>query len=669
GGIAIVTVNFCIDTVLPYFVFDYVPEVTNKTNLTLTGNSEPYSKIICGTNYTYARNDGKFALEVQLAEGTNIRNVTSVDAAGNTYLREIRIHVDTRPPILHVQPLPKYSITREITVSGHAENGAIVTVNDANAELFSGDFSLIVHLNEGLNKIVVSATDAAGNRNSAYFQVIYDPKPPFLTVVAESTIVRDNFVNISGRTEIGAKVTVKGENIEVEPDGSFKTAVGGLDPGINSFIVRAEDEAGNVREINIKVFRDSVCELVIILPQNNSKTIFENVQIFGLGEPGSNVTINNIKVNVGKDGTFYMSIPLSIGDNYFAIKGVDKLGNTASYYLHIVREGRSDTTSNENELKKLVIPIGIVLAGLLAAILIVLYAPPTNYYSNYPKPRYRWEIQNTNVSYSNPSIQTYTSPTYPTFSYEGCLQSPEMSIKSNKQFQTQAEQSIIPIRTTVPTCLTTPGHDLSVQPSNEIQNIVPTFPSVSMQSQLQHFEQIGEEQNNLQSENLSQLVKNEKEFLKGSREQKSDENKVYEDKVCEKKENVMQIEELKVDISSVPEIKLEIKPEPGNTEIPLEIKKLEHVDSEHENEQENEKMEISISDVDLNKKVEDEINESEKEVNRIKGLGIEVGQSQTLLRLAKALLRSKNYDKASQYAKKATNIALELELRAKLNDK
>ena len=718
GGLAIVTVNFYIDTVLPYFVFDYVPEITNRTNLTLTGNSEPNSKIACRTGSTYAGNDGKFALELHLDEGLNIRNVTSIDAAGNTYSREIRILVDSKPPTLHVQPIPPYSITRDILVSGYTENGASVTVNDANAELSSGEFSTIVHLVEGVNIIEVTATDRAGNKNSVYFQVIYDAIPPFLTVFPESTIVSKDYVNISGKTEVGAKVTVKGAAIEVNPDGTFSSVVNGLNPGINSFVVRAEDAAGNVREINIKVFRDSSCGLVIISPQNNSKTQFEKIQIFGLGEIGSNISINNIGVKMGKDGTFSMTATLSFGDNYFTIQGVDTLGNRASYSLHIVRERDIDANTNENELRKFVVPIGIILAGLVAAFLIVLYAEPANYHSytyriynirnyNYPPHTVNYYSENQSENYHSKSRvpqsvhnSAHTSlypnnysphySSYPLYPSENNMQSQSIDIQSNIQnqyIQNQSPSQNIPTqnmlkentinnlrmeeREKAGVSNKTKPSTTQVQPSPlqlvSSRGLVSQTPIPTQKATIQPSQEISKE-----TSNAKHTVPIPSETPLPS-PQKSEGN------------IIMQVEEMKVDISSAPEIKLEIKPEPANKEITLEITRLGHDNDNLAHENEKKKPEITSSEIntkgtgtadtntmdsiDINKKVEDEINESEKEVERIKGLGIEVGQSQTLLRLAKALLRSKNYDKASQYAKKATNIALELELRIKLNEK
>jgi hypothetical protein len=107
----------------------------------------------------------------------------------------------------------------------------------------------------------VSAVDAAGSEgpfsNFGRFAVARSavaaggPPPP---LALDGLDVRGSILQIKGRTEPGATVTVNGQRVDVQNDGSFNEFVTLADqPGAQSVVVRATGVAGGVREVRRSV--------------------------------------------------------------------------------------------------------------------------------------------------------------------------------------------------------------------------------------------------------------------------------------------------------------------------------------------------------------------------------------------------------------------------------
>src|SRR3990172_9754474 len=92
--------------------------------------------------------------------------------------------VDNTPPLIDIS-LPvnnSYLNAPSITVTGNADDAiswiSQVTVNGAIAPISNGTYSLPVNLIEGINSIIVTATDAGGNTSSTNISVILDTIQP-----------------------------------------------------------------------------------------------------------------------------------------------------------------------------------------------------------------------------------------------------------------------------------------------------------------------------------------------------------------------------------------------------------------------------------------------------------------------------------------------------------
>ncbi len=148
------------------FITQNVSWPASDTVLTVAGTPTPVSS------------DGTFLAVVPLVEGDNAIFVRATDLAGNeappTWANVTR---DTQAPALSVDPMPTRVTSGYVTVSGHADAGALVTINGAVAPVTGTGFSKDVPLSGGANVIVVRAEDLSGNVAEQRFAVEYHAEP------------------------------------------------------------------------------------------------------------------------------------------------------------------------------------------------------------------------------------------------------------------------------------------------------------------------------------------------------------------------------------------------------------------------------------------------------------------------------------------------------------
>ncbi len=103
---------------------------------------------------------------------------------------------------------------------------------------------------EGIYFWRVSAVDSSGlpgpASNSLRFRMRWDRTPPYLVLHTPSKEqeVRGASIEVAGRTEPGATITLNGDPVAVGDDGRFATKLGLVD-GANQLVLEAKDSAGN----------------------------------------------------------------------------------------------------------------------------------------------------------------------------------------------------------------------------------------------------------------------------------------------------------------------------------------------------------------------------------------------------------------------------------------
>lgn len=197
-----------------------------------------------------------FSLYIEKFQGNNNATASS-QQNGDTYVQ---------PPTLN--PIPNATNKPQVDVTGYGlkNQTIILIVNDNQVNTTSVDSSdnfkfSAVTLQQGQNTIQVKA-QGQNNQQSNFSNtdtITYDKNPPALSIdspqdgqnVSKSSSPN---LNVSGQTDIGAKVTVNGDWAIVDDSGHY-TYLYTLQGGDNDIKVIATDAAGNqtTKEIHIHV--------------------------------------------------------------------------------------------------------------------------------------------------------------------------------------------------------------------------------------------------------------------------------------------------------------------------------------------------------------------------------------------------------------------------------
>jgi len=170
GHVTIVRRLVTLDTIAPPLeVFQPADGLlTNKPTQHVIGATEIGAKVtVSGTNATLDA-QGHFDYTLTLKEGVNTVTVISKDPAGNPTVIKRTVTLDTQPPVITLStPKKGLSVTEvELDVKGSVTDNiavAKVTVNGKVVTVTGGKFSTNIPIKKGDTKVVIEATDTAGN--------------------------------------------------------------------------------------------------------------------------------------------------------------------------------------------------------------------------------------------------------------------------------------------------------------------------------------------------------------------------------------------------------------------------------------------------------------------------------------------------------------------------
>ncbi|MGC9089552.1 MAG: stalk domain-containing protein, partial [Caldisericia bacterium] len=211
---------------------------------------------------------GLFMTSVTLDEGTNRIRVIAVDEFGNIGTKEVMVIYAPPTLKLDIDPVPKFVNKPQLTISGVTDVGARVLINDEEVEVGSdGKFAHEMILLEGLNSIVVRAEKGSLSRVKR-ISVTLDSTPPVLKVTVPDS-VKDRVFEVKGTTEVGVTLTINGEPVIVNPDGTFSMVLN-ISEGEKELPVevKAVDQAGNITTYSkvVKYQRLIIIEMIINSP-------------------------------------------------------------------------------------------------------------------------------------------------------------------------------------------------------------------------------------------------------------------------------------------------------------------------------------------------------------------------------------------------------------------
>jgi len=169
-------------------ILNALPEATNKSEIEISGITEAGASVkifLTGQEIKeiLADNEGNFfSGKINLTLGQNEISALAIDKAGNQSANSERTFVwyDNEPPILEIsQPEDKQVVLDEnakIDIIGKTEENVELTINDHLIVLDKdSNFEYSLGLNQGENKIHITATDKAGNKTEKSLTITYSP--------------------------------------------------------------------------------------------------------------------------------------------------------------------------------------------------------------------------------------------------------------------------------------------------------------------------------------------------------------------------------------------------------------------------------------------------------------------------------------------------------------
>ncbi len=203
-------------------------------------------------------------------------------------------------------------------------------------------WQVLVNLYEGELALVFVAIDLVGNKAEVALTVTVDTTLPSIISIdpPEGSVTREFTQLVTGETEPGTRITVDGELLGVQPDGTFTGYITlGDDEGEQVTLFQMVDPAGNRATYEYTVLVDRTFpDLIVITDPDYRDFPYVNdplIKVFGTTEPEARVvvTINSKLANeTSADdlGDWSMDVYMDLGENDILVDAYDEAGNRNS---------------------------------------------------------------------------------------------------------------------------------------------------------------------------------------------------------------------------------------------------------------------------------------------------------------------------------------------------
>lgn len=249
--------------------------------------------------------------------------------------------VDKEPPFLTVRTPERDAIFRaaSVAVSGEAEPGARIAVQGVDGKPApDGRFTLAVEARPGLNKIVVVATDPAGNETRQSRSFVYMPDAQS-TVSFDTAIPRvgpKHFlsavetISLGGRTTPEARIEIKDgaavvASAATDKAGDFRLNLP-LRTGTQTYEAVVTTSSGFVSSETFSVTVDAAAPRVQLDAPPPPLTVKAALPLRGRTKPGARLLLNGREI-ANRNGAFEESIKLEPGVNVIELSASDAAGN------------------------------------------------------------------------------------------------------------------------------------------------------------------------------------------------------------------------------------------------------------------------------------------------------------------------------------------------------
>lgn len=256
---------------------------------------------------------------------------------------------DELPPTVRLDPLPQYWRDPSLEISGAAiDDGGIAQVDvlvngGAPTPVAVGSDGAVrasIALSEGLNQIVLRATDRAENVAAATAEVIRDSTPPMITLQSPRPDQAFGSTRVSVRAHIEDATPVTGEvggrAFALGGPGDVAAEVELAAEGQNTIVLTARDAAGNAASASVDVLLDLSAPLLsselqdglAVGPIANGLLPF-TLRVDDLGATQVAFSFGDTFALPRGGGVVQTAVPLSEGRNAFSVQVTDELGHVS----------------------------------------------------------------------------------------------------------------------------------------------------------------------------------------------------------------------------------------------------------------------------------------------------------------------------------------------------
>jgi hypothetical protein len=242
----------------PPFLVLHQPEkdiLTGDKEIEVRGEVEKTAKLLINGQEVKADADGQFRCNIALSGAGAVIRAEAADAAGNISTVERTVTLRQDKQLIRLDnPEQIISKTGEVTISGQLLPGVRLRVNKTAVQA-AGEFTHLLHLNEGEHAVELEAAGPEGEQESLRLQVFVDTQPPIIHVKELERVTSAGQITLSGSISEEASLTLNGKTVKLT-DKSFKQAVP-LAEGASQLMLVAEDRAGNQGLWKTSILRDS----------------------------------------------------------------------------------------------------------------------------------------------------------------------------------------------------------------------------------------------------------------------------------------------------------------------------------------------------------------------------------------------------------------------------
>ncbi|MEO1086402.1 MAG: Ig-like domain-containing protein, partial [Acidobacteriota bacterium] len=207
------------------------------------------------------------------------------------------------------------------------------------------------------------AEDLAGHTTEATRSVTYDGTAPELSITdpTPGTTTPEATYTVRGTAEDPHldRVVVEGRTATLS--GASWSVDLPLVDGENAFAARAFDRAGQSTAVSFSIFRDSDAPSIqITVPADGASVRSEEIEVRGAVEnvDGTTVTVNGRAAFIDQ-GIFFVTVPLSVGENVLTARATDAQGNEGVHTRTVIRDETSPSyVVSEPAEGALAVPLG-----------------------------------------------------------------------------------------------------------------------------------------------------------------------------------------------------------------------------------------------------------------------------------------------------------------------